>query len=72
MGTAYQYVLRTAPGSNVTWKLKAGALPGGIGFFPSTATLSGTPNVTGSYTFTINVTDGLLTNIDRTFNVTVY
>ncbi|WP_224367772.1 Ig domain-containing protein [Hyalangium versicolor] len=73
MGTPYQYVLRVAPSSNVTWKLKAGALPGGIGFNPDTATLSGTPNVApGNYTVTFNATDGLLGNVDRTFTITVH
>jgi Putative Ig domain len=72
VGTPYQYVLRYAPSGSVTWKLKAGSLPSGIGFFTSTGTLSGTPNAAGSYTFTINVTDGLLGNVDKTFTLTVY
>lgn len=72
VGTPYQYVLRISSNANVTWKLKAGSLPDGIGFYTETATLSGTPNASGGWSFTVNVTDGLLGNADKTFTLTVY
>jgi hypothetical protein len=39
----------------ITWSL-SGALPAGIGFTPATATLAGTPTVTGSFPLTIAAT----------------
>jgi hypothetical protein len=72
VGTAYQYTLRTAPGSADTWTLKAGTLPSGVGFDPSTAVISGTPNEAGSFTFTIKASSGLSGNAERTFTMKVY
>jgi hypothetical protein len=71
-GTPYQYALRIAPSTTVTWSLKAGALPGGVGLNTSTGLLSGAPNAAGSFTFTLSVTDGLLNNAEETFTLVVH
>ncbi|CAO5163189.1 Staphylococcus aureus surface protein A (modular protein) [Frankia sp. AiPs1] len=44
----------TAP---FAWSVTAGTLPPGITLNPSTGTLSGTPTTTGSYPFTVQVSD---------------
>ncbi|KFE60567.1 Ig domain-containing protein [Hyalangium minutum] len=73
-GTPYQYALRLMPSSALTWSLKAGTLPPGIGLNTQTGLLSGTPSATAgtSYTFTILVSDGLLTNLEKSFTMRVY
>lgn len=73
-GTPYQYALRIAPSASLTWSLKAGALPPGIGLNTQSGLLSGTPSTTAgtSYTFTILVSDGLLTNLEKSFTMKVY
>jgi len=58
IGGPYDAVL-TAAGGKVpyTWTVAAGALPTGLTLAPSTGTITGTPNTTGSFTFTMQVTD---------------
>jgi hypothetical protein len=72
VGTSYQYVLRTAPNAGRTWRFKEGVLPRGIGFYPNSAILSGTPNESGSFTFVIGVTDGLLGNTQKSFTMEIH
>ena len=73
-GTPYQYALRIMPSSSLPWSLKAGALPPGIGLNTQSGLLSGTPSTTAgtSYTFTILVSDGLLTNLEKSFTMKVH
>jgi large repetitive protein len=40
-----------------TWTMASGTLPGGLTLNPSTGALAGTPNVTGTFTFAVKVTD---------------
>src|SRR5882672_900990 len=58
IGGPYDAVL-TATGGKApyTWTVAAGALPAGLTLAPSTGTITGTPNTTGSFTFTMQVTD---------------
>ena len=73
-GTAYQYALRLSSSAQVTWSLKAGAMPPGIELDTRTGFLSGTPNATatGDFTFTIYVTDGVLSSDEASFTMHVY
>jgi hypothetical protein len=60
VGTAYSATL-TATGGNgtYTWSLASGSLPAGLSL-SSTGTISGTPTTAGSSSFTVRVTDGVL------------
>lgn len=71
VGTPYYYVLKVAGASSVTWELKAGSTPLGIGFDAQTGALVGAANQTGSYGFTISATSGL-SSINRTFTLKVH
>jgi hypothetical protein len=57
-------------GAPYTYAVLSGALPGGT-TLTSNGTVSGTPNVTGPFTYTIQVTDKLLATATATTNVTI-
>lgn len=58
-------------GANPSWRIVAGSLPTGINFSASgnTATLSGTASVSGSFTFTVQVTDPLGDTMQKTYTL---
>lgn len=45
--------------SAYTWAISAGSLPPGLSLNASTGAITGTPTVTGNYSFTLRVTDAL-------------
>ncbi len=57
----------TGPG---TWSVISGALPAGITLNSSNGLLSGTPTVTGDFTFKVQITDGSRTDAE-TYTLTV-
>lgn len=48
-----------------------GALPDGMALDPLTGVLSGTPNVAGTFNFTVDVTDSQGTNVAREFSLRI-
>lgn len=61
-GSAYAAKLGAAGGNgNCTWSVLSGSLPGGLSL-SGTGTISGTPTTAGSFTFTVKVTDGQLSD----------
>lgn len=50
------YAVTPAVGA-VTWSVSNGSFPGGMSLDPSAGTISGTPNATGDYTFTVKAVD---------------
>jgi hypothetical protein len=58
-GAPYHHELAVTGGSGErTWSVTAGHLPDGILLDPDTGILDGTPPISGSYHFTVQVTDG--------------
>ena len=59
-------------GSSVSYSYVSGALPSGLSFDSSTATISGTPTDNGSmpYSYTVRTTDSGGNSVDRTFTLT--
>ncbi|MEV8638150.1 hypothetical protein AB0395_41505 [Streptosporangium sp. NPDC051023] len=58
VGVAYSVPLTVTGGTTpLTWSVSAGSLPPGLTLNASTGVLSGTPTTTGSYPFTVQVTD---------------
>ena len=49
----------TGGSGGYAWAVTSGAFPPGLSFDPTTATLSGTPTVSGVYSVTLNATDSL-------------
>jgi hypothetical protein len=57
-GSAYSSKLTASGGSSpYTWAITSGTLPSGLSLEPSTATVSGTPTLTGSFNLTFSVQD---------------
>ncbi|MEU8183246.1 fibronectin type III domain-containing protein [Micromonospora sp. NPDC049044] len=54
----YRYQLTVAGGTGpFAWSISAGTLPAGLTLDPATGLLSGTPTVSGTFPFTVRVTD---------------
>jgi hypothetical protein len=58
-GAGYSQTLTASEGTPAykQWSVSSGTLPPGLSLDPATGVISGTPTQTGSYTFTVQVTD---------------
>jgi Putative Ig domain len=54
-----------------TWSVVAGALPPGLELPKGENTISGTPTTTGTFTFTVRVTDDLDSFAEKEFSITI-
>ena len=74
-GTPYSQTLLASGGTSpYTFSVTAGSLPPGLSLTSSgaaSATISGTPSSSGSFTFTITATDALGCNVARVYTVTI-
>jgi hypothetical protein len=71
VGLPYSQIFSATGGvAPYRWSLISGQ-PGGLTFTPDTATLAGTPQTTGSFNFTIQVTDSLGATTSRSYTLTV-
>ncbi|MBD3386428.1 hypothetical protein GF407_16085 [candidate division KSB1 bacterium] len=75
MGTFYSQDITASGGSNVyrPWEIISGSLPNGLtlGELNGQGYLNGTPTETGTFTFTIRITDDLYTDITQTKQYTL-
>ncbi len=71
VNTAYSTTLAASGGAPAyNWTVTAGSLPAGV-TLATNGTLSGTPTVVGSFSFTAQVTDGSAQSANRQFTLTV-
>jgi hypothetical protein len=57
-GVAYSTMIQATGGTTpYSWSITSGALPAGVTLAAATGTISGTPTVSGSFSFTAKVTD---------------
>ncbi len=70
-GSAYsQVITQTGALGTPTFAVTAGALPGGL-TLSSSGTISGTPNATGTFNFTITVTDNSGCSGTQSYSITI-
>ena len=71
VGQAYNFTFKSNGGlTPVTWSVTSGSLPAGLTLSPS-GTISGTPTTGGSFSFTIQASDGSSPSQTITINVSV-
>jgi len=72
IGTPYATNLVAAGGTPpYTWSIISGALPTGLTLNPAGGTISGTPTVTGTFSFVVRVTDSAAATGQQGFFITV-
>lgn len=57
-GTPYSYTFTASGDPAPTFSVASGTLPAGLGLDPTSGVLSGTPTATGSFSFTVQATNG--------------
>ena len=72
VGTAYTVQFQATAGTQpYTWSVATGTLPAGLTLSSATGILSGTPTASGSFGFTIQVTDAAKNSATGVFNLTI-
>jgi hypothetical protein len=72
VGVPYTVTLAAAGGSSpYTWAVSAGGLPGGLVLDANSGAIFGTPTASGSFNFTIKVTDRASNSTVKAFGITV-
>jgi len=72
VGRSYSSTVATANGIvPVEFSISAGALPPGLGIQAGTGLISGTPSLTGSFTFTVQARDGQAFTVTREYTVVI-
>jgi hypothetical protein len=71
-GAAYGTTLAAAGGTSpFKWSVTTGSLPAGLTLASSTGVISGSPTVSGTFTFTVQVVDAKAQNASAVLNLTV-
>jgi len=55
-----------------SWSIASGSLPPGLALNSTTGEIAGTPTLTGSFTFTVRVTDADAAVADKPLSITIY
>ncbi|MEV8638151.1 putative Ig domain-containing protein, partial [Streptosporangium sp. NPDC051023] len=72
VGAAYSTTLAVTGGTSpYTWSVSAGSLPPGLTLNASTGVLSGTPTASGTYSFTVKVTDAVGQSATQAVTLTI-
>jgi serine protease len=72
VGTAYSQTVQASYGmAPYTWSIDSGTLPAGLSLGSGTGTISGTPTMVGTSSFTVRVTDSNSYTATRAFSIVI-
>ncbi|MDE2091983.1 MAG: putative Ig domain-containing protein, partial [Gammaproteobacteria bacterium] len=72
VGTAYGATLQASGGTPpYTWSISSGSLPAWASLNASTGAITGTPNASGTTSFTVQVTDSAMASLTQNLSITV-
>jgi hypothetical protein len=72
VGVAYNQTVSASGGTGpYTYSITTGALPGGLTLHPTTGAITGTPNTSGTASFTVRALDSLSNPGTRSYNVNI-
>lgn len=66
-----QSIVRSGGSLPYTWEITSGSLPPGLTFNAGTGAISGTASASGTYTFTIKLTDVVGSSDNKTYSITI-
>jgi hypothetical protein len=67
VGTPYAFTVPATGSPTLTYSVSAGALPPGLSLNPATGAITGAPTTTGSFAFTITVSNGTAPNATHNY-----
>jgi len=70
IGNPYTFIVPATGTPALTYSLSAGALPPGLTLNPTTGAITGTPTTTGTFDFTINVSNGIGPDATHDYTIT--
>ena len=71
-GAAYSQTLTATGGSPpYSWSVASGSLPAGLSLNQSTGKIAGTPTSSGTFQFSVHVSDGLSASATKAFSITI-
>ncbi len=69
--SGFTFTAAAAAGATLSWSITGGSLPTGMTLNPVTGVLSGTPQSSGTFPLTVQVTDGALPVVSQNVTLTV-
>ena len=71
VGTAYNQTLAATGTAPIAWTVDSGSLPDGLSLAGATGIISGTPTVSGTFSFTVIAANGILPNATQALSIEI-